>query len=87
MMRGCGHINADLNDRGRDQEADVVRGELRHHAILLRAFHLTVDEAYFVAETLLQAFEAFGRVGEVADALGFGFLDQRTNPVDQLARA
>ena len=61
-------------------------GELRHHAVLLGALHLAVDEADAVAEALLQALEALGRVGEMIGAFGLGFLDQRANPVDQLAR-
>ena len=80
------HVDADLDHGGRDQQADLVGGELRHHAILVGALHLAVDEADLVAEALLQALETLGRIGEMIGAFGFGFLDQRTDPVDQLAR-
>ena len=44
-----------------------------------------MDEADPVAEALAQALEALGGVGEVPGALGLGFLDQRADPVDELA--
>ena len=62
------------------------RGELRHHAVLLRALHLAVDQADAVAETLLAGSRSAAvGVGEMLGALGLGFLDQRADPVDQLA--
>ena len=47
--------------------------------------HLAVHQTDAVAEAFLQAFEALGRIGEVLDAFGFGFLDQRADPVDTFA--
>src|SRR5439155_11328471 len=82
---GGRHVDADLDYGGRNQESDLVAGELSHHAVLFRALHLAVNEPDTVAETLLQTQETFRRIGEVLGALGLGFLDQRTDPVDQLA--
>ena len=53
--------------------------------VLVGALHLAVDKPDLVAEALLQALETLRRIGEMLDALGLGFLDQRTDPVDQLA--
>ena len=44
-----------------------------------------MHQADAIAEALLQALEPLGRVGEMLGTLGFGFLDQRADPVDQLA--
>ena len=83
---GGGHIDADLDHRRRHQKPDLAGGELGHHAILLGAFHLAVHESDLVAKTFLQTFETLGGVGEMIGTLRLGFLNQRTNPVDQLAR-
>ena len=49
-----GNVDADLDHGGRNQKLDFVGGERRHHAVLLGALHLAVDEPDLVAETLLE---------------------------------
>ena len=82
---GCGNIDADLDHGGCHEKADLACGELRHYAIFFRALHLAVHETDTVAETLPQALKPFCGVAEMLDALCLRFLDQRADPVDELA--
>ena len=74
-----GHVDADLDHRGGDQDARCAGGKARHGAVLVGAAHAAVHEIDAVAEPLLQRLEALLGGGEVDD---LGFLDQRADPVD-----
>ncbi len=39
------HINADLDDRGRDENVDAACYKLRHYRFLFRRFHTAVEQA------------------------------------------
>ncbi len=73
------HIDADLDHGGGDQEPGPPGGEPLHGTILLRAAHPAVDQTDGRAEALLQILEAVLGGGEID---GFGFLDQRTDPIN-----
>ena len=60
----------------------LARGETLHGAILVGALHAAVHQIDRGAEALLQRGEALLGGGEID---GFGFLDQRADPIDALA--
>ena len=73
------HVDADLDHRRRHQDARRAVGEPRHRPILVGAAHLAVHQRDRIAEALAQHRIAFLGGGEVG---GFGFLDQRADPID-----
>ena len=77
------HVDADLDHRGGDQQLRLAGGKARHGGILLGAFHAAVHQVDLVAEFLAQFREARFGGGEI-DL--FGFLDQRADPIDAIAR-
>ena len=79
---GVGHVDADLDDGGGDQDARLAVLEGAHRLVLLGTFHATVDKAELVAENGLERGEALFRRHQLHL---LGFLDQRTDPVDLLA--
>ena len=76
------HVDADLDHGGGDQELALAASKPRHRGILVGALHLAVHEIDLGAEMLFEIGEAFLGGGEIA---GFGFGDQRTDPIDPLA--
>ena len=77
------YVDAHLDDGRRHQNVNVAGGELRHHPVLVGAGHLAMDKADLVAEPLFETFKSLFRIGQMID--GFGFLHQRTNPVNQFS--
>ncbi len=76
------HIDADFDDRGRDEKPCLAGGEALHGAILVGAAHLAVDQIDRFAEPLLQRLVALLRRSQIAD---FGLFDQRTDPINAVA--
>ena len=73
-----GHVDADFDHGGRDQDASRAGGKARHGAVLFRAAHAAVDEFGAVAEPLLQVAVALLGGGHVDN---LGFFDERAHPV------
>ncbi len=79
---GFRHVDADLDHGGGDQQPRFARRETPHRLVLVAAAHLAMHQIDDVAEALAQSLEAILGGGEIAH---FGFLDQRTDPIDPLA--
>ena len=77
--RGVRHVDADLDDGGRDQDRQRARGERRHDAILVLAGELAMHQPDPLAEARAQLGIALLGGGDVQH-LGLG--DQRADPVD-----
>ncbi|MNX27770.1 hypothetical protein D3C86_578630 [compost metagenome] len=75
---GVGHVDADLDDRGGDQQRNAALGELGHHGFAFGAGHLAVGQADLDLEDAAQVVGAFLGGGEVD---GFGFGHQRADPI------
>ena len=77
-----GHVHADLDDRGRDEQLAFVVVERRHHLGLLFALHTSVQQADVDAGQLrLEGLPGgFGRLG----VQFVGVIDERANPVGLL---
>ena len=74
---GIGHVDADLDHRGRDQDVDLAAGEALHHHFLV--LEPAVNQAHphrFGEDILPEPFELGGR-GTGHDR--FGLLDERTD--------
>ena len=61
------HVDADLDDRRRDEDRGLAGGEARHRGVALARAELAVDEADGVAEHRAQLGEAVLGGGEVDD--------------------
>ena len=81
--RRLGHVDADLDHRGGDQDLGFALRKGLHRRVLVAALHLAVDEADVVAEEFAQIFGAILRRREIAV---FAALDQRADPIDPRAR-
>ena len=75
---GVGHVDADLDHRGRDEHAGAAAREGLHHRILLGRLHATVDEANPLAEAHAQRLSARLGRGEVAL---LALLDEGADPI------
>ena len=77
--RRGGHVDAHLDDRGRDQQVDGPFGEGGHRRVFFGTRHPAVNHADASTEDAVQVSVPVLRGGHVED---LGFLDQRTDPVD-----
>src|SRR5258708_27747618 len=76
---GClGHVDADLDHGGGDEEPGLAGCEALHGAVLLAALHAPVHEVDHGAEVFLERGEAILRGGKIGI---LGDLDQRTDPI------
>ena len=75
---GFGHVDADFDYRGGDQNLQFTRLEASHRRVALRRFHPAVDQADHGAQCGPQFLGAIFGSGEVDF---FGFLDQRAHPI------
>ena len=73
-----GHVDADLDHRGGDQEPGLAGGKARHGAVFVGAFHAAVHEIDLGAKCLLSAAKRFLRSREVGV---LGLLHQRADPI------
>ena len=77
---GVGHINADFNDRGADQNAHQAFIEQCHHGLFLKGRHAGMQQANpHIWQGNAECFMRFSRVGQVQHFAGF---NQRADPVD-----
>ena len=78
-QRGIGHVDADLDHRGGDQQVDLVRLECGHHRLFFVRLQAPVDQA----DAQVRQLFGQGRVGVLRGLqLQFlRFLDQRAHPV------
>ena len=79
-----GDVDPDLNDGRGDQEAHARRpAKGLHDGVFILSLHLTMDEADFFAENILELGIAVFGGGKVAF---FALFDQGTDPIDLRAR-
>src|SRR5499433_1196058 len=78
---GVGHVDADLNDRGGDEEVEGTILELAHHALLLGEAEPPVQESHSSLRKDL-ALEALGHLRGRAEIGNLGLLHQGIHDVD-----
>ena len=76
--RRLGHVDADFDDGGGDQNLGLAALKARHRRVLLGAFHATVDQADRVAK---EAAQGFGTLLRRRDVEFFALFDQRADPI------
>ena len=75
--RGVGHVDADLDNRGGDQNGDTAVCEVGHDRFALSARHLAVGQSDLHVQQSPQIIGAVNGGGEVD---GFGFATHASAP-------
>lgn len=76
--RGVGHVHADFDHRGGDEDRQAAVGEVGHDGLALGARHLAMSQADLEAQ---QASQIAGAIDGGRQVDGLGFLNQRADPI------